>query len=155
MGVSGTGKSTIGQMLASRLGWDFYEGDDFHPPINIEKMKHGVALTDDDRVGWLTSIANQMSQLELQNKNGVITCSALKEKYRQKLMSASQNLRFVFLHGANDLISERLTTRKGHFMTSKLLQSQLETLEEPKDALKFDITESPEKIVERIAAAIR
>lgn len=155
MGVSGTGKSTIGRMLASRLNWDFYEGDDFHPQSNIEKMKQGIPLTDDDRAGWLTAIANQISQLELQNRDGVVTCSALKEKYRQKLTDAAPDVQFVFLHGSYELISERLATRKGHFMTSKLLQSQLETLEEPKNALKFDVTESPEKIIERIMAIIR
>jgi 6-phosphogluconate dehydrogenase len=155
MGVSGTGKSTIGRMLASHLNWDFYEGDDFHPQSNIDKMKQGIPLTDEDRAGWLASIANQISQLELQNRNGVVTCSALKEKYRQELTGASSSVQYVFLHGSYDLISERLATRKGHFMTSKLLQSQFETLEEPQDALKFDITESPEKIIERIVATVR
>ncbi len=147
MGVSGSGKSTIGQMLAARLGWDFYEGDSFHPQHNIEKMAQGTPLTDEDRAGWLASIAEQISLVEQEKQNGVITCSALKKSYRDKLEAASKNIKFVFLHGQHDLLNERLNSRTGHFMKSKLLHSQLETLEEPKDALKFDISDTPEKII--------
>ena len=150
MGVAGSGKTTIGQLLASKLGWPFFEGDDFHSPANVEKMAQGTPLTDEDREGWLTAIAEQIRQLESESRSGVIACSALKDSYRKKLSSAAKNVKFVFLRGDYDSIRERLEARAGHYMKSTLLQSQFDILEQPENSLDIDIRNSPEKIVDTI-----
>ncbi len=154
MGVSGSGKTTIGRLLAKKLGWSFYEGDELHPPSNIEKMKHGIPLTDEDREPWLDKIQNLIEQLTLQHKQAVITCSALKESYRKKIKGNNQDVRFVYLKGDAALIASRMRRRHGHFMPPDLLASQFATLEEPKDAVSVDISPPPEKIVENIEKLI-
>ena len=153
MGVSGSGKTTIGKLLAEKLTCPFYDGDDFHPEANIKKMAEGHPLNDSDREGWL----QRLNQLAIaQNKKGaVIVCSALKEKYRNTLTEGLEdNCRFVYLKGSMKVIRDRLSQRKGHFMPQELLKSQFETLETPKNALEVDIKQTPEKIVNSIVKAI-
>lgn len=153
MGVSGSGKSTIGRALAERLGWEYLEGDDFHPRSNIEKMASGNALTDDDRMPWLRELANAAAKVSAQGKGAVIACSALKEKYRAVLRDAGTEVKFVWLRGSEELISKRMTERV-HFMNPKLLTSQFEALEEPQDAWTLQIEQSPLEIVTEIANRI-
>ena len=149
MGVSGCGKSTIGQQLADRLGWPFYDGDEFHPPANIDKMSRGIPLNDEDRSGWLVAIADRMLTLMAAGESGVFACSALKQKYRDQLQVSDQ-VKFVYLRGDYDLIWSRMQQRPGHYMKPNMLASQFETLEEPHDALALDIGQSPDHMVERI-----
>ncbi len=154
MGVAGSGKTTIGQLLASKLGWLFFEGDDFHSQENVEKMAQGTPLTDEDREGWLEAIAGQIKLLEQDSRSAVIACSALKDSYRKKLSSAAKGVKFVFLRGDFEAVRERLESRKGHYMKSTLLQSQFDILEEPENSLDIDIKNSPEKITETIIQMI-
>src|SRR5512147_421088 len=149
MGVSGCGKTTIGQQLADRLGWPFFDGDAFHPPANIDKMSRGIPLNDDDRWGWLAAIADRMGELVAADQSGVFACSALKEKYRQQLRVSDQ-VHFVYLRGDYDLIWSRMQQRPGHYMKPNMLASQFEALEEPRDALTLDIGQSPAHMVEAI-----
>ncbi|MEV6961688.1 gluconokinase [Streptomyces sp. NPDC051207] len=127
MGVSGSGKTTVGMSLAQSLDVPFAEADDFHPPGNVAKMRDGIALNDKDRGPWLDVIAEWL--LEQRPRGGVITCSALKRRYRDRLASTSPSVFFVHLHGSAELIAERMAARRGHFMPVSLLQSQLDTLE--------------------------
>ncbi|MFX0556841.1 gluconokinase [Maribacter sp. CXY002] len=153
MGVSGSGKSTVGKLLAEALGFPFFDGDDYHPPANIAKMSSGKPLDDSDRKGWLESL----NRLALANRhNGaVIICSALKEAYRALLTKNLEgNYQFVFLDGTMDEISERLAQRSGHFMPKDLLQSQFNTLERPKNAITVSIKHTPTKIVDIILDSI-
>lgn len=150
MGVSGSGKSTIGQSLASALGWSFYDGDDFHPAANVEKMANGIALTDADRAGWLAALAQLISQLNDDEKSGLIACSALKQRYREILQQGLSNVQFVYLKGSYDLILQRLQARKSHFMRPELLQSQFDAMEEPGQALIVDIDQPPAAIIQQI-----
>jgi gluconokinase len=131
MGVSGTGKTTIGEQLAQRLGWKFLEGDRLHPPENIAKMKSGRPLTDCDRAPWLAAIAEVIDGWRNRGECGVITCSALKRKYRQQIVGDRREVRLVYLDGPRWLIAERLAARKDHFMPASLLDSQFATLEPP------------------------
>ena len=153
MGVSGSGKTTIGQLLAQHLGWTFYDGDDFHPQANVEKMRQGIPLTDDDRDSWLTTLQQLIDTFLHQNQSAVLACSALKQTYRSRLQRNQTDVRFVYLKGDLDLIRQRLTTRQGHFMPANLLGSQFATLEEPQGVLTVDISQSPESIVGTIKAA--
>src|SRR5688572_26752505 len=121
MGVSGSGKSTIGRTLAEELGWPFYDGDDFHPPANIEKMANGIALNDTDRFSWLAALAELIRQLEKERRSGIIACSALKQAYRERLQQDLTDVRFVYLKGSYELILQRLQSRQGHFMRPELL----------------------------------
>ncbi|GMN09107.1 gluconokinase [Croceitalea sp. MTPC9] len=149
MGVSGTGKTTIGKLLAKTLQIPFYDGDDYHPKKNIEKMASGHALDDNDRYGWLTAL----NELAINNKEtgAVIACSALKEKYRAQLQEAIEKESvFIYLKGTYDEIKSRLDNRKGHYMSSKLLKSQFDTLEEPNDAISVSIIQTPEQILQEI-----
>ena len=150
MGVSGSGKSTIGQHLAEQMGWAFYDGDDFHPAANIEKMANGIALTDADRADWLTALAKLIRELNVDGKSGVIACSALKQRYREILQQDLDDVRFVYLKGSYDLILQRLQARKGHYMRPELLQSQFEAMEEPGQALIINIEQPPAQIVQQI-----
>ena len=152
MGPAGSGKTTVGKLLAAQLFWEFADGDDFHPPANIEKMSRGVPLTDEDRLPWLISIRDTMRQWQMQGKNAVIACSALKRSYRDLLAIGpnSKNIKLVYLKGTYDLLLERLHSRKGHYMKEQMLTSQLADLEEPTDALTIDIAKSPEEIVSEI-----
>jgi gluconokinase len=147
MGVSGSGKTTTGRTLAENLGWPFYEGDDFHPEANVEKMTRGIALTDTDRKEWLDRLSHLLAELERQRKSAVVSCSALKESYRQRLSKAGENLRFVFLKGDYELLEKRLRERKGHYMGAGLLRSQFQTLEEPKEAIVVNVASDPQAIV--------
>jgi len=151
MGVAGSGKSTIGQLLADRLGWPFYDGDDLHPAANVEKMRAGIPLTDEDRSGWLSALADVIAEHLRQNQSAVIACSALRQNYRDKL-HVDDNVRFVYLRGSYNLIEARLRQRTGHYMPPDLLVSQFATLEEPQDALTFDVSQPPEQIVAEIVS---
>jgi gluconokinase len=150
MGVSGSGKTTTGRTLAKNLGWPFYEGDDFHSEANVEKMTRGIALTDTDRKEWLDRLSHLLTELERQRKSAVISCSALKESYRQRLSKAGENLRFVFLKGDYELLEKRLMERKGHYMGAGLLRSQFQTLEEPKEAIVVNAASDPRAIVAEV-----
>lgn len=147
LGVSGSGKSTVGRMLADRLGCPFYDGDDFHPPENWDKMSRGIPLTDEDRAGWLQALADLIRRRLQADESGVLACSALKEKYRQVLRVDPARVRFVYLRGDYALILARMHTRRGHYMQPGMLKSQFEALEEPTDALVEDIRQSPAEIV--------
>ena len=153
MGVSGCGKTTIGQMLADRVGWPFFDGDAFHPPANIDKMSRGIPLNDEDRAGWLAAIADRMRELIAVNQSGVFACSALKQKYRDQLQVSDQ-VKFVYLRGDYELIWSRMQQRPGHYMKPNMLASQFEALEEPLNALTLDITLPVEQLVERIALVL-
>ena len=152
MGVQGSGKTTVGRALAERLNWPFHDADEFHPPANVAKMSNGIPLTDEDRAPWLAAIRAQMEQANATRQNLVITCSALKEKYRQQL--AAPNTKLVFLKGDFKVIAARLTERAQHFAKVGLLPSQFQVLEEPKDALVVDIRPSVPRIVESIVRAL-
>ena len=151
MGVSGSGKSVIGAAFARALDVDFVEGDEYHPAENVDRMSRGIALIDDDRAGWLRSLAARIGEAKKAGTGLVMTCSALKRSYRDILRAQSRDLQFVFLRGQKSLIAERLAGRRGHFMPPSLLESQFTTLEEPspdEDAWVCDITQSPQEIVD-------
>jgi gluconokinase len=148
-GVAGSGKTTIGTLLASQLNWPFFDADEFHPPANIEKMSQSIPLTDDDRWPWLDAIRTKAQSLTAQNQSGVFTCSALKHVYRKRLRHDGVAMNFVYLKGNYKLIEERMKQRQ-HFMKPGMLASQFETLEEPHDALVIDISQSPEECVTEI-----
>ena len=155
MGITGSGKSTVGAMLARKLGVDFVEGDDYHPIENVQRMAAGIPLTDDDRASWLSALAARIREAHDAGTGLVVTCSALKRSYRDILRAAAPELRFIFLNGQRLVISERLAERRGHFMPASLLDSQLSTLEEPavdEGAWAYDIGKSPQEIVDDIVA---
>jgi gluconokinase len=152
MGVSGSGKTTVGQQLASRLGCTFFDADDFHSQANIDKMSHGVPLTDDDREGWLDSMARVLRDCVEKKQSAVLACSALKQKYRDRLR-VSDDVRFVYLRGSYEQILSRMQQRQ-HFMKPEMLASQFATLEEPKDAIVVDVTLTPEAIVENVMKSL-
>jgi gluconokinase len=154
MGVSGSGKTTVGRILAHELAWPFYDADDFHPPANVEKMHHGVALTDADRVPWLDTLHALLEQLTRDGHSAILACSALKQAYRDRLSAGIAGVRFVYLRGDASLIRLRLARRSGHFMPLDLLQSQVDTLEAPADAIAVDIDAAPEQIAARIKAQL-
>ena len=131
MGVSGSGKSTVAEKLAARLGWPFEEGDTLHPEINIAKMHAGIPLTDADRQPWLERVAAWIDSQRAKKQPGIITCSALKRAYRQFIIGDRPEVRLVYLRGGRDLIAEHVAGRRGHFMPASLLRSQIDTLEEP------------------------
>ena len=147
MGVSGTGKSTIGKLLGQKLDVPFFDGDDFHPESNILKMKSGQPLTDEDRKDWLLAL-NELAKTQQKSTGCIIACSALKQVYRDMLNAElDPSLVFIFLEGSFELISSRMQARKDHFMPVDLLRSQFDTLEVPEDAIYADISKSPDKIV--------
>jgi carbohydrate kinase (thermoresistant glucokinase family) len=155
MGVSGAGKSTVGQLLAARLDCPFRDADSFHPPANIAKMKSGQPLNDDDRGPWLRAIAAWIAEHRAAGTTCVVTCSALKRRYRDIVTDHQRaDVRLVYLKGGFDLIAARLADRKGHFMPPALLQSQFDALEEPapgEHAIAISIDATPEQIAARVA----
>ena len=152
MGPAGSGKTTVGKLLAKQLSWEFSDGDDFHSAANKKKMSRGVGLTDEDRVPWLHSIRDAMDQWLAERRSVILACSALKRSYRERLgvHANSQDIKLVYLKGSYDLLLERLRARKGHYATEGLLASQLADIEEPTDAITVDVSGSPEQIVVEI-----
>ena len=146
MGVVGAGKPTIGRLLAEQWGWQCADADDLHPQANVEKIRHGIALNDEDREPWLASLRRKVSEWIAEDINAVLACSALKQSYRRDLQVGPE-VRFVYLKGSPELIAERLRARQGHFANEQILASQFDDLEEPEAALIVDIAESPERIV--------
>jgi gluconokinase len=156
-GVTGAGKTTVGRLLAERLGARFLEGDAYHPPGNVEKMRAGIPLEDADRWPWLEAIRAELARLIAAGETAVVACSALKRAYRDRLRRAGPELRFVHLRGPEALIAARLAERRGHYMPASLLPSQLATLENPSgepDVVEVPIDPPPEVIVEAILAAL-
>lgn len=150
MGVSGAGKTTIGELLAQDLGWPFYDGDDFHPPENIAKMSRGISLTDDDRTAWLAAVRQLLEQLLQEQHSAIFACSALKASYRKQLKRTDTAVQLVYLKGDYELIQHRLRARHGHFMKADLLASQFAALEEPMDIPSVEIDKEPREIVSEI-----
>jgi gluconokinase len=155
MGVSGSGKSTIGKLLGEKLGCSFHDADDFHPPANIEKMRVGIPLNDTDRMPWLNAIRQFMLVHIREGKSAIIACSALKNSYREILLKDEKQVHFFHLKGNFDLIKERLEHRSGHFMNPKLLESQFATLEDPGEECDVLVNQTPEEIVEDILQRLR
>ena len=159
MGVAGSGKTTIGSRLAEKLGWPFFDGDDFHPPENIAKMSSGIALTDEDRQPWLQALADLIANLLANNTSAVLACSALKSAYRDRLKNGAgtntDQIRFVYLKVSPVVAHERLRKREGHFMPEGLISSQFETLEEPGDAIVADASLTPDEVIAQIKQALK
>ena len=150
MGVSGSGKTTIGRPLAQRLGWRFIDADDYHPPGNVAKMAAGVPLEDADRWPWL----DRLNELLRNEADAIVACSALKESYRQRLLEGIADARVVYLHADKKLIASRVKARKHRYMPASLLDSQFAALEPPRDAIDVDVAADPEACVERIVSLL-
>jgi len=150
MGVSGCGKSSVGEALAKLLGWDYYDADDFHPPENVAKMAGGSPLNDSDRAPWLATLHDLISSSLEADRPGVLACSALKERYRRQLLDGNPDTQIIYLKGSYDLIWSRMEARTDHYMKPHMLKSQFDTLEEPTDALDVDISLSVDQIVQEI-----
>lgn len=153
MGVSGAGKTTVAEELAARLGWAFQEGDELHPAANVAKMRAGIALTDEDRAPWLDRVAAWIDRQRANRQPGIITCSALRKTYRQRIVGDRPEVRLVYLRGGHDLVAKHLAGRAGHFMPGSLLQSQIDTLEEPEadeDPLTVDVDRAADQIADEI-----
>ncbi len=149
MGVTGSGKTTVGSLLAKELGWEFADADDFHSAANKEKMSQGIPLDDADREPWLEALRTALLQWSAERRNVVLACSALKKIYRDRLKIGPE-VKFVYLKGSYEVIYQRLLSRHGHFATEKILKSQFEALEEPEDAIVVDVGGTPEAIVSDI-----
>lgn len=154
MGVSGSGKSAVGEALARRMGWRFHDADDFHPAANVEKMRAGRALDDDDRGPWLDRLNSLLRHSAAKGEPVVLACSALRQNYRDRLAARVPGVRFVHLSGSFELISARLAQRRHRYMPASLLRSQFETLEAPVDAMVADVALPVDELVERIATAL-
>ncbi|MEA3325827.1 MAG: gluconokinase [Chloroflexota bacterium] len=150
MGISGCGKTTIGEKLAHTLNIPYYEGDAFHPPSNVEKMSHGIPLTDEDRKSWLAALAIVINAKINTGEKGVLACSALKEKYRDQLRVDPEKVQFIYLKGSYDLIYSRMKQRQGHYMPADLLRSQFKDLQEPDDIFTVNIKQTPGEILAEI-----
>ncbi len=149
-GPMGCGKTTIGKMLAEKLGWPFYDGDNFHPKENVEKMRAGIALTDEDRRLWLEKLRDIIKRRLKEGQNTILACSALKQSYRNILGVDQKNVRTIYLKGSYQLLRKRIEDRQHPYMNKDLLRSQLDTLEEPQGGLLVDISATPEMIVNTI-----
>ena len=154
MGVTGAGKTTVGNLLARKIGWRFYDADDLHPAANKEKMNHGIPLSDEDRLPWLNAVRGLIEKCLSEGTDAVIACSALRQAYRDVLLIDPARVRFIYLKGSKALIEQRLAQRTGHFMNKDLLQSQFDTLEEPTDAITVDVSGDPDSVVESIRARL-
>jgi gluconokinase len=152
MGVSGSGKTSVGKTLAQKLGWDFFDADDFHPAENIAKMTAGIPLDDLDRAPWLATLHQLLSTTLKSNRHPILACSALKHKYRVQLLDGLSGLEMIYLKGTYDLIWSRMSAREGHYMKPEMLQSQLAALEEPVDALAVDISVPLNDMIDKIIA---
>lgn len=159
MGVSSTGKTTIGTTIAQQLGLKLIDGDDLHPRANIIKMSNGSPLNDNDRKPWLERINDAAFSLEQKSERGIIICSALKKKYRDQIRQGNADVKFIFLHGSFELVLERMKQRQGHYMKTEMLQSQFDTLEIPQadetDVIFIDIDGNFDEVVERCVQAIQ
>ncbi len=153
MGVAGAGKTTVGKLLASQLGWQFADADDYHSAANVEKMRHGIPLTDADRAPWLQALRALISDRLTAHKNAVLACSALKQSYRD-ILRISPEVRIIYLRVSSQALHRRLGERHGHFMTEAMLQSQLADLEEPKAAVIIDADVLPAEIVAEITSRL-
>jgi gluconokinase len=157
MGVSGAGKTTIGQLLASALGWNFVDADDYHPADNVEKIRNGTPLTDADRAPWLETLRTLIANWIAAGKNTVLACSALKQSYRQALQVGPEvevEIKIVYLKSTPEILRQRLRARRGHFMTERMLASQLAALEAPEDAVTVDADRPPAEVVTEIRARL-
>ncbi|MEH2321749.1 gluconokinase [Nostoc sp.] len=162
MGVSGSGKTTIGKLLADSLDWEFSDADTFHSPENVEKMRRGIPLSEADRMPWLQDLQTAIKHWLQENQNVVLACSALKDSYRQFLVFDSdgcanakgERIKLVYLKGSYELIQMRLKERSNHYMSEKLLNSQFNTLEEPLDTISMDVAQPPQIIVQNIRTAL-
>jgi gluconokinase len=151
MGVSGSGKTTVGRLVAARLGWTFLDADDLHPPTNVAKMEAGLPLDDEDRAPWLAAVRETIDRWRATGTDAVLACSALARRHREVL---GDGLRFVLLEGSRELLQRRLEERTGHFMPATLLASQLAALEVPEDAIRVTVDRPPEALAEELAEAI-
>lgn len=150
MGVSGSGKTTLGKALSARLDWPFFDGDSFHTPENIARMKNGIPLNDEDRMPWLNRLSQLITTSLEENRGGILACSALKEAYRKILLPNREAVLLVYLKGSYELIWSRMVQRPSHYMKAEMLKSQFEALEEPTDALTVDISKPLDEIVTTI-----
>ena len=154
MGVAGSGKTTVGLLLARELNWAFNDADDVHPPANIAKMAAGQPLNDADRAPWLAALRARIDEQLARGMNAVVTCSALKQRYRDVIVGDPQQVKTVYLRGSHEMLLARIRGRVGHFMSPAMLDSQLAALEPPRDALDLDIAHSPPELVSRIRQAL-
>lgn len=158
MGVASSGKTSLGERLAERLGWPFRDADSFHPPENVAKMSSAIPLTDEDRKPWLAAIAAWIDELRTRGDNGIVTCSALKKAYREVIVGDRPDVALVYLKGSRELIGQRMAARQHHFMPPALLDSQFATLEEPgadENPLVVQIEASKEALVEQVLRELR
>lgn len=158
MGVASSGKTSLGERLAERLGWPFRDADSFHPPANVAKMSAGTPLTDEDRKPWLAAIAAWIDDLRATGGNGIVTCSALKKAYRDVIVGDRPDVALVYLKGSRELIGERMAARQHHFMPTSLLDSQFATLEEPgpgERPVVVSVAASKEAVVEEVMERLR
>jgi gluconokinase len=155
MGVSGSGKSTIGAMLARELRWEFHDGDELHPEANRRKMHAGIPLTDEDRRPWLIAVRDLIARCLADGTHAIVACSALKQSYRDMIVVDPVKVRMVFLSAPREAIAERLQKRTGHFFDPDLLGSQFDTLEPPRDAIEVDVSQTPEEVCRAIRARLK
>ncbi len=150
MGVAGSGKTTIGSLLSEAVGWKFFDGDDFHPNANIERMRRGTALTDTDREAWLDRLHELVRGFYETGESAILAFSALRKVYRERVIDGVDGVQFVFLNGDPSLLKQRIKDRKGHYFGADLLESQFETLEEPEGIPTVDVVGKPEEVVSRV-----
>ena len=154
MGVSGVGKTTVGQAVAEHFGWPLFDGDHFHSPSNIDKMRRGIALNDNDRAEWLEALRARIRQSLDEKRPAIVTCSALKKKYRDILRSDNDGTIFIYLQAERDLVAERIGARRDHYFGENLLDSQYSALEEPEDACPINAEEPLERVTATVTALL-